>query len=575
MVISSGVYATRSSSRVVNEQVTAVSGHLVAMEQVAIPATGQSVRIAPGVQVAVYPDRATAQKAAPPQHSGDSWATKRAWAALWSGDIPSRVPYTDGSESFQLVTRINPDGSVGVIDIGLNQLGSYLGLLLNADGIQFSTSVDSISPDTEVTVTEVSGFGQPLYLASPRPSLMSFFNTMEVLAFGTLWLAFGMFVMLVRTRTMPRREKPNYQPAQAPALETLLLLLEAIPHPVVIFSANEQVVFANERARSDLGWTSETLGDESVVTIVGPSYRAISTEVTCAPRIPAYHDAPNYPDHKVAIYHYETFGRRTYCAVFSRPQAVERAEVVPEAMLGHELRNSLNGVLGAISLLRATQIDEEQQGHIDLLEYASHTTLDLVNNLIDYSRGADGAIPVEYARMNVRELLQRVAETLMVGAKAKGLAFTLDVEESVPAEIVSDRRRLRQILLNLGSNALKFTQTGAVSLKVERYPGAQLKLSITDTGPGIPEELLGRLFSPYSQGQTRARAQGLGLGLYISRSLAEGMHGSLSVKSRVNEGSCFSLVVPLRIPRVKGVVARGLSPATDEHFLPLSSEDRL
>jgi PAS domain S-box-containing protein len=237
-----------------------------------------------------------------------------------------------------------------------------------------------------------------------------------------------------------------------------------------------------------------------------------------------------------------------------KAESAARAKSDFLALMSHELRTPLNGVLGFAELLSGTIQDEEQQEYTKTILDSGNHLLDVVNDILDFSSIEKGRMQIESAPVVLAALLDASCRTVRKAAADKGLEFRCVMAEDIPAEIVGDSRRIRQILINLLGNAVKFTQQGSVVLMVSRVSGEgspALEFSVEDSGPGIAAETLGQLFKPFTQADSTVSRQfeGTGLGLAISRRLAEAMGGTLGVESTPGLGSKFTFRLPLENPQ--------------------------
>ncbi|TDB38276.1 MAG: hybrid sensor histidine kinase/response regulator [Actinobacteria bacterium] len=217
--------------------------------------------------------------------------------------------------------------------------------------------------------------------------------------------------------------------------------------------------------------------------------------------------------------------------------------------MSHELRTPLNSIIGFSDILgkgMAGELNEEQQRQIEMIGGAGKHLLALINDILDLSRIEANAVKVERDEIDVRALVDEVVATLVPEVTAKGIGFASEFESDDMA-MLTDARKLSQILLNLTSNAVKYTQHGAVTLRVHQT-GNTVTFSVEDTGPGISEELLESIFSEFTRGERTPdqSAEGTGLGLAISRGLAEMLGGRIEVQSEVGRGSIFTLLLPAR-----------------------------
>jgi signal transduction histidine kinase/CheY-like chemotaxis protein/streptogramin lyase len=215
------------------------------------------------------------------------------------------------------------------------------------------------------------------------------------------------------------------------------------------------------------------------------------------------------------------------------------------ATMGHEIRTPMTGVLGMSELLLGTTLDERQRGYAGAIHQSGQMLLRLVNDSLDIARIDAGKFVLDDQPLDPVALAREVVELEQPLAQGKGIALQLHVAEGVPAQIWGDALRIKQILLNLLSNALKFTEHGTVELALLRY-GDRLRLRVTDSGPGMNDELRARLFNRFEQaeGVTR-RHGGSGLGLAICRELTVLMGGTIAVTSTLGEGSIFVVDLPI------------------------------
>ena len=218
------------------------------------------------------------------------------------------------------------------------------------------------------------------------------------------------------------------------------------------------------------------------------------------------------------------------------------------AVVSHEIRTPMNAVISAANLLRRTRLDAAQREHVSMLIDAGDVLMGLLNDVLDFSKIEAGKMEFESAPMIVRERLSTVVRLWEPRALANGVRLKVRVEPDVPAAVLTDPLRVQQILFNLMSNAVKFTQDGEITISVNWVDG-QLAVAVADTGCGIPAERLGQIFNSFEQADvgTTRRYGGTGLGLSISRKLAELMGGSLTARSIQGEGSTFTVTLPMPV----------------------------
>jgi len=215
------------------------------------------------------------------------------------------------------------------------------------------------------------------------------------------------------------------------------------------------------------------------------------------------------------------------------------------AQVSHEIRTPLNGVIGIADLLAETPLTAEQQQYIDVLKRSSHSLLKLINDILDYSKIEAGQMTLVLEDFNLRDVLQDTVSLLDLKAQQKKLRLRYRIAAQTPLQLRGDPLRLRQILLNLVGNAVKFTEKGRVSITVglveDGSLGPKLRFAVSDTGIGIPKHQLDRLFKSFTQIDCPAvrHQEGTGLGLAISKELVTLMGGEIGVKSAEGKGSTF------------------------------------
>jgi PAS domain S-box-containing protein len=245
------------------------------------------------------------------------------------------------------------------------------------------------------------------------------------------------------------------------------------------------------------------------------------------------------------------------------------------ASMSHEIRTPMNAIMGIADLLAKTALSPEQDKYVQIFRRAGDNLLNLINDILDLSKVEASQLELEQTGFSLNELLEKVTEMVAVRAHEKGLVLVCEIAPSVPTDLVGDPTRLRQVLLNLLGNAIKFTESGEVSLRVtpdadSSVPTA-MRFTVSDTGIGIPGEKLGRVFERFTQADssTTRRFGGSGLGLTISKRLVELMGGRIWAASGVGEGSVFSFVVPFEI-RVEATL-RAVTPVDTGPEPPLSA----
>jgi len=234
-------------------------------------------------------------------------------------------------------------------------------------------------------------------------------------------------------------------------------------------------------------------------------------------------------------------------------QAATRQKSEFLATMSHEIRTPLNGVIGLTELLLGTRLDETQQRYVEGLRHAGDALLNVIDDVLDFSKIEAGMVELEDEEVDVRLVLASVEGLMSSAARDKDLELVSHVHDEVPPVVIGDEGRLRQILLNYASNAVKFTEKGSVEMSASvagrDAEWVLLRLEVTDTGIGIPADARRTLFDSFTQADasTTRKYGGTGLGLAISRSLAGAMGGTVGVESTEGQGSTFWCEVPLRV----------------------------
>ena len=250
-------------------------------------------------------------------------------------------------------------------------------------------------------------------------------------------------------------------------------------------------------------------------------------------------------------------------------EAANQAKSEFLATMSHEIRAPLNTIIGIADLLAKTALSPEQNRYVQIFRRAGDGLLTLIDDILDLSKVEASQLELEQTTFSLHDLAEKVREMVAVRAHEKGLTLVCEVAPAVPTDFVGDPTRLRQVLLNLVGNAIKFTESGEVALRVmpetdSPVPGT-LRFTISDTGIGIPADKFASVFERFTQADasTTRRYGGTGLGLTISKRLVELMGGRIWVESGVGKGSVFSFTVP---PDISAQATRRAPAAVDTSF---------
>jgi len=359
---------------------------------------------------------------------------------------------------------------------------------------------------------------------------------------------------------------------QAAALKEQADLLDLTHDSVMMRDLDGTIRFWNQGAERNYGWTSEeVIGhsshellrtefedslEEFMVTFLGDrrweGELTHSTKdgrrVVVASRWSLRLNQEGQPDAVLEINNDVTERKEAEKALTAAKQAAEAASEAKSeflANMSHEIRTPMNGVIGMASLLLETQLSEEQREYAETVRTSAEALLTVINDILDFSKVEAGKVDLEIIDFNLRRTVEEVAELLAERAQDKGVEIVAAIEPNVPTAVSGDPGRLRQVLVNLVSNAVKFTDSGEVVIRAQRVDekddGVLVRFEVSDTGIGIAPGHQGGLFASFAQADasTTRRYGGTGLGLAICKRLVELMSGDIAMQSEPGRGSTF------------------------------------
>ncbi len=290
-------------------------------------------------------------------------------------------------------------------------------------------------------------------------------------------------------------------------------------------------------AASQLGWVQETPYPPGVTTIAAACLLTMATAILAAALTTFAGDA------RQMIANLEA----------ARVEADRANEAKSEFLsnMSHELRTPLNGVLGMAQILRSGELNDEQRGQLDIIMKSGVALQDLIQDVLDLSKIEARRLDLSPTRFALGECMEDAVKATTGVAEAKGLTLKIDVDTELRAlEIVHDRSRLRQVLINLLGNAVKFTETGGATLSASRSDKDRIRLTVSDTGPGIEPQMQEQIFERFSQGDAGLKRanEGTGLGLTIAREIIALSGGELSLDPDAREGAVFNIDLPREMP---------------------------
>ncbi|MBF0622754.1 MAG: PAS domain S-box protein [Magnetococcales bacterium] len=400
--------------------------------------------------------------------------------------------------------------------------------------------------------------------------------------------------------TRDATERKEAEEAQQRSEELFRLLLEKAADGVVIHDLQGRIIKANRQACSSLGYSKEQLAQRTIrdvdillddpeqmaktqqawqdmepgegVTIEGSHRRADGTTFPVEVRLGVL-DPPDGERLIMAFARDITERKQVEERLRDAKRRAEEATLAKStflASMSHEIRSPMNAVIGMTDLALSTELTREQRQYLEIVLQSSNALLSIINSILDFSKIESGKLVLEQVDFDPVTVIEQGCETLAVQAHNKGLDLLCHVDPMVPHVVNGDPIRLRQIIINLVGNAIKFTHEGEVIVRVKEdrtntAKGHRLNFSISDTGIGIKQEKLDLIFDSFSQaeGSTTRKFGGTGLGLAIAKELTAMMDGELRVESKPNRGSVFYLNPVFQTahhPRASGVVPQGVEP---------------
>jgi PAS domain S-box-containing protein len=357
----------------------------------------------------------------------------------------------------------------------------------------------------------------------------------------------------------------------------------------VVDSRDGRIVDCNEQFAQMVGWAVAELKGMAIVDLTAPEDRAkVVANIRENRESILEHTVVRKDGTRIVV---EAHGRSSTSKIAHRYTAIRditnrkraeealaaakaAAEAASEAKsqflanMSHELRTPMNAILGMIDVALPKATDPTVQDCLQTAKGSADLLLTLLNDLLDSAKIESGKLELELAPFSLRRMLDQITRVLAVRASEKGLVFYCRVADGTPDAVVGDRMRLQQVLLNLASNAIKFTERGDVEIRVDtqlQQQQARVEFAVRDTGIGIPAASVARLFQPFGQADASMsrRFGGTGLGLSISKSLVEMMGGTIWVESEVNKGStfCFAVELPLATEPPLDLEAPAVLPA--------------
>ncbi len=344
-----------------------------------------------------------------------------------------------------------------------------------------------------------------------------------------------------------------------------------------------QEVLYYEKYRSDLLDLFKEVTNIAAAQTIGYFKNSFpSVSITPPKSIEGHFNLSNYKIEKFSLNHkagtiscyvYVDFMKLDIREKQDELRRLNRAKSEFLANMSHELRTPLNGIIGMLDVLKTSDLSFAQQEQFNIIYRSGEFLLSLISEILEFSKIESGKLEIESKEFQLRQAIERVAESLYSVVAQKGLDFNLSIDPQIQGQFMGDETRLKQILINLIGNAVKFTPTGAISVSV-KMENNNLSLSVKDTGIGIPQHKLETIFQSFSQADVSDSRKygGTGLGLTITKSIVEAMSGTISVSSEEAKGSEFLVCIPIvKINNLKD----GLLKTSKPHSIGLFSQNKI
>ncbi|MFD0692632.1 response regulator [Paenibacillus sp. GCM10027628] len=364
--------------------------------------------------------------------------------------------------------------------------------------------------------------------------------------------------------------------------ERLLSIVESAHEAIISFDKDGNIFYMNQVARRSVGLIdlqkdfshfsnfvdvlSDSNLDEGLAIATEQGFWEFEAEITTKGNLRIFASLTIVPHFPVdgGDYYYSAIARDITDQVRSKAELIQAKQEADEANLAkgiflarmsHEIRTPLNGIIGLSYLMERTSMTALQKDYMSKITASSLSLSKIINDILDFSKLDANKLTIEHVAFELDETINRVCETLSVLLGHKPIDFICQINEDVPLALIGDPLRMYQVLLNLTSNAVKFTEQGTITLHVETEQlndeEVRLAISIIDTGVGMSEDQLSQLFQPFVQadGSTSRKYGGTGLGLVIAKNLIENMAGSIEVWSAPNLGSEFRISIPFALSR--------------------------